>query len=87
MALMTFERDYDEARNEYFGLTDDPAKIRKEIDPDRGHLSAQEIADIMEVACDKICQYPAEFKDPYDMSRKICASCPLGEKLWEFGDE
>ena len=87
MALMTFERDYDEARNEYFGLTDDPSKIRKEIDPDRGHLSAQEIADIMEVACDKICKYPEVYKDPDMMQRAECNSCPLGEKLWEFGDE
>ena len=84
MTLMTFERDYDEARNEFFGLTDDPSRVLKEIDPDKGRLSAQEVADIMEVACDKLCQFPAEFKDPDDLWRIKCDNCPLGEKLGEF---
>ena len=87
MALMTFERDYDEARNEFFGLTDDPSKVVKDIDPDKGHLSFNEWNEIMEVACDKICQFPSQYKDHYDMEKAVCSRCPLAEKLMEFEDE
>ena len=87
MALMTFERDYDEARNEYFGLTDDPSKVVKDIGPDKGHLSVQEAYDICEVVCDNLCMWPSEYKDPDDLRREKCKNCPLMEKLGEFEDE
>lgn len=84
MTLMTFERDYDEARNEFFGLTDDPSKVLVEIDPDKGRLSWQETQDICEIVCDKLCRFPYEYKDPDVMWNEQCNRCPLGEKLGEF---
>lgn len=87
MATMTMERDYDIARNEFFGLTDDPSKAVKEIDPKKGHLSYNEWNEIMELACDKICQFPAQFKDPDDLWNAHCDRCPLAEKLMEYEDE
>ena len=87
MATMTTERDYDIARNEFYGLTDDPSKIVKEIDPKKGHLSYNEWNEIMELACDKICKYVSEYEDPDDLRKAHCNSCPLAEKLMEFEDE
>ena len=87
MATMTMERDYDIARNEFYGLTDDPSKIVKEIDPKKGHLSYNEWNEILELACDKICQFPSQYKDPDDMIEKECSCCPLAEKLMEFEEE
>lgn len=87
MATMTMERDYDIARNEFYGLTDDPSKAVKEIDPKKGHLSYNEWNEIMELACDKICQYPSQYKDSYEMEKAVCRTCPLAEKLMEYEDE
>lgn len=66
----------------------------KKYDPDDGaiingysSLSYNDWNEILEVACDKICQYPAQYKDPDDMIREQCERCPLAEKLMEFEDE
>ncbi len=84
---ITLERDYDIARNEALGLTDDPDRVVEEIDPKKGSLSWQETQDICEIVCDKLCRFPYEYKDPDVMWAEQCNRCPLGEKLEEFENE
>ena len=85
--LIHFERDYDEARNEFYGLTDDPSKVVNEWNTRKGKLSYNDSQEIKEVVCDKLCMWPSEFKDPEDLWNEKCDRCPLAEKLMEFEDE
>ena len=66
----------------------------KKYDPDDGaiingysSLSYNDWNEILEVACDKICQFPAQYKDSLDMEKAVCCRCPLAEKLMEFEDD
>ena len=66
----------------------------KKSDPDDGaiingysSLSYNDWNEILEVACDKICQFPAQFKEIEDLKKAHCNRCPLAEKLMEYEDD
>lgn len=59
-----------------------------DIIPGYSRLTYNDICGILEVACDKICKYVAEYKDPEDLQKAKCNNdCPLADILWEYEDE
>ena len=59
-----------------------------DIIPGYSRLTYNDICGILEVACDKICKYAAEYKDPEELQKAMCNNnCPLADALWEYEDE
>jgi len=41
------------------------------------------ITDVLQQACDHVCKYKSEYKDPDDLERLQCQHC----KVWELNDK
>lgn len=58
-----------------------------DIIPGYSRLTYNDICGILETACDKICKYVDEYKDPDGLQKERCSTCPLADALWEYEDE